>query len=189
MNKTRFGNGIRLLSILLTAAVILLQPDAAQSQGSTVMKLIRVSPADSTGCLLDVSVDLENVENMTAFSVRLTFEATVAQVVEVRNGDFLVDEVPAPDNGFDNAVGTVKFDMALFKDNEYDLPESGSGELVHLRVLALQANTSMGMAIDGEETKLVEAETNDPIEFSIEEALISTGSCEAQRVFLPLIKR
>lgn len=188
MPKIRFGRGIRALSILLTAAAIFLQPNAAQSQGSTVMRLSQVSPVPAA-CLLDVTVYLENVENMTAFSVQLTFDQTVVQVVEVRNGNFLVDEVPAPDNGFDNAAGMVKFGMAWFKDDGGSPTGPASGELVHLRVLALQANTSMGMAIDDEETKLVEAGTNAPIEFSIDKASIMTGSCAAKRVFLPMIKR
>jgi len=141
-------------------------------------------------CLLDVSVQLDNVANLTAFSVRLTFDPAVVQVVEVTNGGFLVDEAPAPSNGFDNAAGSVKFGMYLVRsEGDDNPPESGSRELVHLRVLALKTDTSMGMVIDPEETKLVEFSTNQPIPYSLGAMEMRTGDCAAKQVFLPLIER
>ncbi len=46
----------------------------------TVLRLQQDTPIPDL-CLLDVTVQLDNVENMTAFSVRLTFDPTAAQQI------------------------------------------------------------------------------------------------------------
>lgn len=177
------------MTIFPAAALGFTRPGWASSQSGPVLHLQQETrvPAE---CLLDVPVNLENVSNMTAFSLRLTFDPTVVQVVEVRNGDFLQGEVVEPLSGFDNTAGTLRFGMARFLDEGgADLPVNASGELVHMRVLALQPGSDMKMQIDESETNLVEADSNGEISYSIVEDVIYTGSCAAKRVYLPLINR
>lgn len=105
---------------------------------------LSIQPANVTAdhCSLPViTIRLDNVTNLTAYTIRLTFEPYYLRVLEVNNGDFLKDEMPAPDNAIDNAAGTVRFGMARFGDDT--LPESGSGALVLLRVMALQAGQTV----------------------------------------------
>lgn len=174
--------------LLTTILTFLLTVSAASSSG-TVLRMSQADPIPDS-CLLDVSVYLENVSNMTAFSVRLTFDPTVVQVVEVSNGDFLTDGLPEPSNGFDNSAGIVQFGMARINDEGGGSPpESGSGELVHLRMLALQAETDSGMAIDSAETNLVGYPDYLEINYTVDPVEIHTGRCAAARVYLPLIKR
>jgi len=165
-------------------------PGTAASQDGTVL---RIAPAEVTAdqCGLPViAVQLENVTDLTAYSVLLRFDAQVLRVLEVSNGQFLTGEVPAPDNAVDNAAGTVRFGMVRVEAGD-NPPESGSGDLVLLRVMALQPGQTAQLNIDKAETDLV-GWTNDTvidIPYEAENGIIHTGGCVTHNVYLPLIKR
>ena len=137
-------------------------------------------------CALPVfTVRLDNLTDLTAYTVLLTFEPQSLRVLEVSNGDFLKDEMPAPDNAIDNAAGTVRFGMARFGADTP--PESGSGALVLLRIMALQAGQTAHLAIDMAETHLVGWPEGTAISYQAANGIIYTGDCEASEIFLPLV--
>lgn len=161
--------------------------ETASSQAEAALS---IQPASVTAdhCALPViTVRLDNVANLTAYTIRLTFEPHSLRVLEVSNGDFLKDEMPAPDNAIDNAAGTVRFGMARFGDDTS--PESGSGALVLLRVMALQAGQTAHLTIDTAETHLVGWPEGTAISYQAADGIIYTGDCVASEVFLPLVLR
>lgn len=161
--------------------------ETASSQAEAALS---IQPANVTAdhCSLPViTVRLDNVTNLTAYTIRLTFEPYSLRVLEMNNGDFLKDEMPAPDNAIDNAAGTVRFGMARFGDDT--LPESGSGALVLLRVMALQAGQTAHLTIDTAETYLVGWPEGTPISYQAVDGIIYTGDCVASEIFLPLVLR
>ena len=162
-------------------------PGTASSQAEAALT---IQPASVTAdhCALPViTVRLDNVTDLTAYTVRLTFESQYLRVLEVSNGDFLKDEMPAPDNAIDNTAGTVRFGMARFGDDSP--PESGSGALVLLRIMTLQAGQTAHLAIDTAETHLVGWPEGTAISYQASDGIIFTGDCVANDIFLPLVLR
>jgi hypothetical protein len=116
--------------ILLSVVTFTQQPAAARGQ-----TLVRLSPRepqvgeDSTASL---EVQLENVENLYGFDIRLSFDPNVVEVVDadpdvdviqVQHGNLLnLDFVVR--NGADNAEGTVWYAITQMNPSE---PVSGSG--------------------------------------------------------------
>ena len=163
------------------------QRESASSQAEAALSIQPVSVTADHCSLPVITIRLANVTNLTAYTIRLTFEPQYLRVLEVSNGDFLKDEMPAPDNAIDNAAGTVRFGMARFGDDSP--PESGSGALVLLRVMALQAGQTAHLTIDTAETYLVGWPEGTAISYQAADGIIYTGDCVAYDLFLPLVLR
>lgn len=157
------------------------------SAGNTTLS-IQPSEATAAPCVMDITVRLDNVENLTAFSVYLTYPPDALQVLSVANGDFLVGEMPEATNGIDPESGIVRFGMARIGEIN-NPPESGSGDLVRLSVMAISPNTDASITLDIVNTHLVGWPSALSIPYTVSNGVIHTSNCQARRVFLPLILR
>jgi LysM repeat protein len=110
------------------------------AQGATV---VRVDPASSSAKVNDsvnLSVKVENISNLTAFELHLSFNASVLEVVSMTNGGFVAADFTAQ-NVFDNAAGTL--DYAVAQMNR--APVQGSGALLNI-VFRAKANGTATVA-------------------------------------------
>ena len=178
---------IQYLFLLLIVAGAFSPLETVRSQAEATLSIQPISVTADHCSLPVITVRLDNVTNLTAYTARLTFEPQYLRVLEVSNGDFLKDEMPAPDNAIDNVAGTVRFGMARFGNDTS--PESGSGALVLLRVMALKAGQTAHLTIDTAETHLVGWPEGTAISYQASDGIIYTGDCETSETFLPLVLR
>ncbi len=89
------------------------------------------------GDMLTVSVTAGNISGLTATEIHLSFDASVLEAVELKNGDLLQADF-AIQNTFDNTAGSV--DYAVAQVNR--APAAGSGILFEVVFRARAAGDS-----------------------------------------------
>src|SRR3990172_2379713 len=107
---------------------------SAFAQSATV---VRVEPAALTAQVNDtvnICIKVDNVANLTAFELHLSFTPNVLEVTGITNGGFVLADFTAQ-NTFDNAAGTI--DYAIAQMNRP--PAQGSGTLLNI---AFRAKTN-----------------------------------------------
>lgn len=77
------------------------------------------------GDRVHASVTVENIADLTAFEMHLSFDARALEVLELKNGEFIRADFIVQ-NTFDNAAGTIDFAVAQI---EYPAA-NGSGTLL-----------------------------------------------------------
>lgn len=126
-------------------------PGVGMAQNNT---LVRCNPATAVGVMgqpLDVDIYVENVVDLWAVDIRLSFDTSVIKIVDADpNADGVqitpLDDFLSPDfvvrrNG-DNAVGTILYVATQVKTPENPAnPVSGSGPLARVTFQPLQAGT------------------------------------------------
>ncbi len=108
----------------------------ALAQGSAV---VRIEPSALTAQVNDtvnIFVKVDNIANLTAFELHLSFNPNVLEVTGMTNGGFVAADFTAQ-NTFDNAAGTI--DYAVAQMNR--APAQGSGTLLNISFRA-KANGS-----------------------------------------------
>lgn len=129
------------LFIAVIAALALV--GTAFAQGGTVVK---VDPASSTAAVNDmvtVSIKVDNVANLTAAELHLSFDKNVLEVAQLANGGFVVADFTAQ-NVFDNNAGTIDYAVAQINRP----PAAGSGALLNITFRA-KANGTSSVAFRG----------------------------------------
>ena len=92
--------------------------------------IIKIEPSVSSiqvNNLTQVSAKVENVTNLTAFEVHLSFDANVLEVTELKDGGFIKPDFVIQ-NTFDNAAGTIDYAVAQINHP----PANGSGTLFEI---------------------------------------------------------
>ena len=117
------------IRIWLTVMVIAvsLTGTSAFAQGATA---VRVDPSALSAQVNDnvnLSVKVDNIANLAAFELHLSFNPGVLEVIAITNGGFVVADFIAQ-NTFDNTAGTI--DYAVAQMNR--APAQGSGTLLNL---------------------------------------------------------
>jgi LysM repeat protein len=118
--RIRIGLVIAVMAALALAGTVV-------AQGGTVVK---VDPAASTAQVNDtvnVAIKVDNVANLTAAELHLSFNPTVLEVMQLSNGGFVVADFTAQ-NTFDNAAGTIDYAVAQINRP----PANGSGALLNI---------------------------------------------------------
>lgn len=126
-----------LLAILLVA-----WPASAPAlaQGATV---VRVEPAATSVRVNDtfnIFIKVDNIANLTAFELHLSFNPGVLEVTGLTNGGFVLADFTAQ-NTFDNAAGTIDYAVAQMNRP----PAQGNGTLLTIAFRA-KANGSSTVA-------------------------------------------
>ncbi len=106
---------------------------SAQAQGAA---LLRVNPATASaqvGETVTVSILAENISNLAAMELHLSFNQAVLEVLEIQNGGFLTADFTVQ-NTFDNAAGTV--DYAIAQLNRASAQGSGTALIITFRAKA-----------------------------------------------------
>jgi LysM repeat protein len=117
---------IRIWLVLMVIAISL-TGTSAFAQGATI---VRVDPAASSAKVNDtvnLSIKVDNIANLSAIELHLSFNPSVLEVISVTNGGFVVADFSAQ-NVFDNTAGTI--DYAVAQMNR--APAQGSGALLNI---------------------------------------------------------
>jgi hypothetical protein len=160
--------------------------DGVLSQSSGTHVFVNPDPANATTCAeTTIAIRVDAVENLTAFDLLITFDATVVEITAVENGGFLVaPDEPAlysPDNndGDWNTDGFIRFGLAQQRDSLTGTldPKTGDGDLALITLRALAPNASTDIVIDVDESMLVDWPDAFKIDFTAENGTVNTASC------------
>lgn len=127
--------------LALVAITILLVASPAFAQSGTVVRVSPAAVAEQVNATFTVSINAENVANLTAFEVHLQFNPAVLEVLQVTNGGFVAADFVAQ-NVFDNTAGTIDYAVAQMNRP----PAQGSGTLLTVTFRA-KANGSSTLAL------------------------------------------
>lgn len=127
--------------LVLVAITILLVASPAFAQSGTVVRVSPAAVAEQVNATFTVSINAENVANLTAFEVHLQFNPAVLEVLQVTNGGFVAADFVAQ-NVFDNTAGTIDYAVAQMNRP----PAQGSGMLLTVTFRA-KANGSSTLAL------------------------------------------
>jgi LysM repeat protein len=118
---------IRIWLILTVIAVSLMGTSAFAQSGATV---VRVDPSALSAQVNDhvnLSIKVDNISNLTALELHLSFNSSVLEVLQVTNGGFVAADFTAQ-NIFDNTAGTIDYAIA-----QMNRPAAqGSGTLLNI---------------------------------------------------------
>jgi Cohesin domain len=92
--------------------------------------LVKIEPSVSMVQVNDtfkVPVKVQNVANLTAIELHLSFNTTALEVVSLTNGGFIKADFSLQ-NTFDNAAGTIDYAVAQINDP----PANGNGTLLEI---------------------------------------------------------
>jgi hypothetical protein len=111
------ANLFAVFTILLTAC----QP------ATPVIKVESSSLTIQAGETVNTSVVVENVSDLTAIELHLSFDPVVLEVVEIKNGGFVAEDFVVQ-NAFDNAAGTIDYAIAQIDSS----PVNGTGTVLEV---------------------------------------------------------
>lgn len=122
------------------------------------------STATATTCgTVDVNVWVDDVVNLTAFHLEVTYDRTKVQVTNVVNAGLLtapgMTELYEPTNANDvpaDPTGRLLFGMAQQGTDGNPVPKSGSGNLIKITLKSLATSGTATLAIDGTKSMLVD---------------------------------
>ena len=173
---------LSLLLILLMFGM----PGSGSAQATTSL---RISPtfATLTTCPsteLEIAVRVENVTALTAYHLEISFTPGVVEVLEVRNGTFLESGLMETTNAIDNLNGIILFGMAQMSPS---IPQTGSGDLVIIRMKAIAPFLTTQFEIDALNSILVNWPEAQGIPFHAFGGTVATIGCDAFNTYLPMI--
>jgi len=126
--------------LLVSILAALLAGTPALAQGATVVRVDPSTQSVQVNNTVNICIKVDNVANLTAFELHLSFNASVLEATSLTNGGFVAADFIAQ-NTFDNAAGTI--DYAIAQMNRP--PAQGSGTLFCIAFRA-KANGSSAMA-------------------------------------------
>ena len=109
------------LLMLMSSCAHLSSPSVSAIKVDTSPLAVRVNDT------VKVSIKAENVADLTALEVHLSFDASVLEVIQVNDGDLIKADFKVQ-NVFDNTAGTVDYAVAQINRP----PASGSGTLFEI---------------------------------------------------------
>ena len=124
---------IWLLVIILSAS---LTGAPAYAQGAAAVRVDPSTLSVQANAAANISIKIDNVSNLTAFEIHLSFNPVVLEVTSLTNGGFVAADFTAQ-NVFDNAAGTIDYAVAQMNRT----PANGSGALLNIAFRA-KANGS-----------------------------------------------
>lgn len=123
------------LAVIVLATSLAGPPTYAQAGAA-----VRVDPATQTvqvNSTANITIRVDNVANLTAFEIHLSFNPAVLEVTGITNGGFVAADFVAQ-NTFDNSAGTI--DYAIAQMNRP--PSQGSGALLNIAFRARSVGSS-----------------------------------------------
>ena len=127
--------------LVLMLIVVTLIGKPVFAEGETV---VRVDPSPQLAKVNDsvnLSIEVDNIVNLTALELHLSFNPSVLEVVQVTNGGFVAADFTAQ-NTFNNTTGTIDYAIAQFSQS----PAQGSGSLLNI-VFRAKANGNATVAL------------------------------------------
>lgn len=172
-------------SLLIVVLVIFSMPGEVSSQAATS---ILVSPAVATAAscaTTEIAIRVENVTNLTGYSLQLAFTPGSLEVLEVVNGDFLDEGMYEPTNAFDNTTGIISFGMVQQNSIANPMmPKTGSGSLILIRLKAVTTGQTTPLVINPASSTLVNWPDAQSISFDITNGQVETRPCSPTNILL-----
>ena len=134
MSRNWLATRIWLVALILLAS---LSGAPARAQG---VATVRVDPSTSSvqvNSSANLAIKVDNIANLAAFELHLSFDPAVLEVTGMTNGGFVVADFTVQ-NTFDNAAGTI--DYAIAQLNR--APAQGSGTLLTIAIRARATGSS-----------------------------------------------
>lgn len=157
---------------------------SVDAQAVTVVRLDPVSSTIGPNEAFFVDVMVENVSDLWAFDVIVTYDPDYLAVVSVEWGDFLEVGIPIPEIDFETE-GLVRWGMTQMSPAE---PQSGSGVLCTINFVSKELEGETNLEITFAE--LVDGETYLLIPNTPQGGSVQIGSEKAEAMnYLPLIVR
>ena len=113
------------IRLVIVLAMLMLGTSCAPS--GTVIKIEPSASSVQVNDTVKVPIKVENIANLTAIEIHLSFNATVLEVVTLNDGDFIKADF-AVQNTFDNGAGTIDYAVAQINRS----PANGSGTLLEI---------------------------------------------------------
>jgi LysM repeat protein len=113
--------------LLVSILVASLAGVPAFAQGSAT---VRIDPSTSTiqvNETASIAIKVDNIANLIAFEIHLSFDPSVLEVADLTNGGFVAADFEAQ-NTFDNEAGTIDYAVAQMNRP----PAQGSGTLLNI---------------------------------------------------------
>jgi hypothetical protein len=125
--KTSMPRNILALHIRLALVLVLLTMVTSCAPSGPVIKIMPTVSSIKVDDNVKVPIKIENIENLTAFEIHLSFNSSVLEVVALNGGDLIKADFTVQ-NTFDNTVGTI--DYAVAQINR--APVNGSGAILEI---------------------------------------------------------
>ena len=167
------------LVLLLAICLVFAAPNGqAYSQADSTHLSIQPGDLPATTCAdLKIAVFIEDVVDLYAYSLQISFDPGDLQVVSITNGTFLSsseqDEFYEPSNHWDNLTGEISFGMTQVRPSEM---KSGSGDLVYIYLRAVQPGKQVVFTIE-EDSLLVSWPDVLTIPYTSSAGTVVTASC------------
>ncbi len=147
---------IRIWFLVIVFAVSLAGAPAFAQGAATV----RVDPSTlsvQANAVANMAIRVDNISNLIAFEIHLSFDPNVLEVTSVTNGGFVAADI-AVQNTFDNAAGTIDYAVAQMNRP----PAQGSGALLNIafRAKAIGVSTVTTRATPAAPSGLILADQN-----------------------------
>ncbi|MFA7628493.1 MAG: Ig-like domain-containing protein, partial [Candidatus Dojkabacteria bacterium] len=155
-----------LIALLLLFGLIAPQMAEARDIIINADTTLTMDPATLTATTcgtVDVNVRVNEVVNLTAFHLEVTYDRTKVEVLSVTNGGFLtpptLGELYEPTNTLDlssDPTGRILWGMAQQGVGGDPTPKNGSGNLITITLKSLATTGTTTIAIDGAKSMLVD---------------------------------
>jgi LysM repeat protein len=113
--------------LVLMVMIVSLTGTSVFAQGGTVVRVDPSAVSAQVNDSVNLSIKVDNIVNLTAIELHLSFNPSVLEVVTLTNGGFVAADFSAQ-NTFDNAAGTIDYAVAQMNRT----PAQGSGALLNI---------------------------------------------------------
>jgi LysM repeat protein len=134
MSRNWLATQIWLVAIILVAS---LSGAPALAQGAATLRVDPSTSSVQVNSSTNVAIKVDNIANLSAFELHLSFDPAVLEVTGMTNGGFVAADFTVQ-NTFDNAAGTI--DYAIAQLNR--APAQGSGTLFTIALRAKATGSS-----------------------------------------------
>lgn len=169
---------IRLKISLIIVLVVLFLPSSVFSQTGTT---IYVSPASSTATTCatwEIAISVADVVDLTGYHLEISFDPGYLDILEVRNGGFLDEGLYEVTNSFNNTTGSITFGMVQQNSlSDPMVPKSGAGDLIIIKMQALEENHTVNFSVDDTNSMLVNWPDVQAIPFTVTNGSVTTRTC------------
>ncbi len=181
MNNNKFFT--RMLAVILTALALFGLPSSAASIPITTLRVTPAEASATTCTETQIVVQIEEVENLWAYHVEMTYDPGALEITGLENGGFLHDGTLI--TMIDNDIG--RFFVAYFQVG-YELePITGSGNLAIIKLRARTQGVSTPLSFNSESG--LSDRNGFSIAYQAVSGVVNTVSCAEEFIYLPLVLR
>ena len=124
MIVSHHGLARRILQFVIVAVLL---PGTSCTPSGPIVKVVLSGASFQANAAVTAPISVENIEDLIAFEVHLSFDPSVLEVMELKNGEFIQADFMVQ-NTFDNAAGTIDYAVAQIDSP----PAKGSGTLLEI---------------------------------------------------------